>query len=211
MKKKQFKKLVKESVKEVLQEELKTILREAVFGEGALQDIIAESVSGVVKGSGGSLSRSSTGQGSTQRRQNKTPQNGAQQPEAKLGENFKKMFNGEDITKGTDPAPQPSQPVNQQAGGANQMGGGASKIKQLEAQARQMKGQGAGMAATNQQPQNMEQLRETKQAQQGGQEFNRDNPGGRMRANPDLAEKLKGEGQASKRAIKKFMEKQQGG
>jgi len=153
MKFSKLKKMVKESVREVVREEMKTIIREAVLSEGALSDIIAESVSGVVKGTAGSPMLSEDSQGAQPQQQNKTSQKKSKNTK-RLSEKFKKQF-GTDITDGVDPAPaDPNMPnVNSNSGMPNLTNGANSqeqKIKQLEQQVQN--GQmGQKAAAMNQQ------------------------------------------------------------
>lgn len=153
MKVKDLKKIVKESVKEVIKEdveravrnvvknEMKTIIREAVFSKGALSEIIAESVSGVMKGTGGPQRRSLQEQGANPTQQKRMPQSDTQKPNKnmkKLSENFKKMFDGVDVTQGTEPIDDNSQmpQLGNAAVPSTQQGGSNARIKQLEQQVR---------------------------------------------------------------------------
>jgi len=147
MKVNKLKKVLKESVREVIREEMKTIIKEAILADGTLSSVIAESVKGVSEAAGGRQRNLQESQGQSRQPQKQQQQQSTQ----RLNEKFKKMFDGADITEGTEPIQDTGgPPVNansmpnlaQNAGISNNDGGSDQKIRQLEQQVKQAKGMG---------------------------------------------------------------------
>jgi len=144
-----IKEMIKEGVREVVKEEMKTIVREAVLSEGALSSIIAESVSGVMQGTGGAQRQLKENSGGRQGRTKKTPQN---QKMTRLSDNFKKQFNDVDITEDIDQSDVSKMPnLTNNAMKQQSSGGGNQKIKQLEQQVMNGNVGGANSAQAQQQ------------------------------------------------------------
>lgn len=85
--------VVREEVEEVLKENMKTVVREAIFSKGALSQLIAESVKGVVSAESTPQSRSKNIQEGKQRREKKTPKNGSGDASTeRMQKHFKKLM-----------------------------------------------------------------------------------------------------------------------
>lgn len=143
--------VVRDEMRDVLRNEMKTIIKESLFSQGALSDLIAESVKGVVKADKGSKNRSKPLQESNHSQTQEPSQNGADSAMQRMRQNFQALMdddvtNGVDVTEGTAPIDQPGAPQNvemPQGSPAPQQPsmGGHNDLAHLEQQAEMMRQQ----------------------------------------------------------------------